>query len=82
MIHRPAMYNTTLGQYSYQNGVDDTAAPIDLGGTYYSLKADGTTSGPITSITLRSAEGAILMKSLLGTPDLVAPSAPTGVIVE
>lgn len=38
-------------------------APIDLGGTYYPLSADGTVGEGITSIALRAAEGAILLKS-------------------
>lgn len=38
-------------------------APIPLGGTYYPLKADGTVGAGITSISLRAAEGAILLKT-------------------
>jgi hypothetical protein len=48
--------------------------PIDLGGTYYPLKADGTTGDAITSIQLRRSEGAILMKAPAGGPaDTVPP---------
>jgi hypothetical protein len=36
--------------------------PIQLGGTYYPLRADGTTGPGVTSIQLRSGEGAILLK--------------------
>jgi hypothetical protein len=52
---------------SYGNGVtgttaDNTATTQSLGGTYYPLEADGTLGAPITSITLRNGEGAILIK--------------------
>jgi hypothetical protein len=36
--------------------------PIDLGGTYYPLRADGETGPGVTSIRLRSGEGVVLMK--------------------
>jgi hypothetical protein len=42
--------------------LDTYSQPISLGGTYYPLKADGTTGPGVTSIQLRSDEGAILMK--------------------
>jgi hypothetical protein len=42
--------------------LDTLSQPISLDGTYYPLKADGTTGPGITSIQLRSDEGAILMK--------------------
>lgn len=41
--------------------LDTPSKPIALGGTYYPLRADGTTAPGITSITLRANEGAILM---------------------
>ncbi len=52
---------------SYGNGVtgtlaDATATTQALGGTYYPVQADGTLGAPITSITLRNGEGAILIK--------------------
>lgn len=46
--------------------------PIPLGGTYYPLMADGNTGPAITSISLRRAEGAILMKA----PVSVVPTPP------
>ena len=55
--------------------------PIDLGGTFYSLAADGTTGPAITSISLRAGEAAILMKAPLGN-DATAPSAPSGLSVQ
>jgi hypothetical protein len=52
---------------SYGNGVtgttaDATATTQFLGGIYYPMQADGTLGAPITSITLRNGEGAILIK--------------------
>ena len=41
--------------------LDTPSQPIELGGTYYPLLADGTTGPGVTSIRLRGAEGAILM---------------------
>jgi hypothetical protein len=42
---------------------DGTATRHALGGTYRPLRADGTLGDPITSITLRNGEGAILVKA-------------------
>ena len=39
------------------------SVPIALGGTYYPLAADGSTGAGVTSIQLRGAESAILMKA-------------------
>jgi hypothetical protein len=52
---------------SYGKGVtgttaDNTATTVALGGTYYPLQADGTLGAPITRLTLRNGEGAILIK--------------------
>jgi hypothetical protein len=41
---------------------DNTATTIALGGTYEPLQADGTLGAPITSVSLRNGEGAILVK--------------------
>jgi hypothetical protein len=46
-----------------ESEVETPSQPIQLGGTYYPLKADGTTGAGITSLTLRGNEGAILMKA-------------------
>ena len=43
--------------------LDTPSRPISLGGTYYPLKADGTTAPAVTSLSLRGNEAAILMKS-------------------
>jgi hypothetical protein len=53
---------------SYGNGVtgttaDNTATTVTLDGVYYPLQADGTLGAPITSISLRNGEGAILIKA-------------------
>lgn len=42
--------------------LDTYGPPIQLGGTFYPLNADGTTGAGITQIQLRGGEGAILMK--------------------
>ena len=42
---------------------DNTATTHLLGGTYRLLRADGTLGPPITTITLRNGEGAILIKA-------------------
>jgi hypothetical protein len=46
----------TAAQYSTYS------QPIELGGTYYPLRADGETGPGVTSIRLRSGEGVVLMK--------------------
>jgi hypothetical protein len=64
-------YSNALVLYkplSYGNGVtgtlaDATATTHELGGLYYPLQADGTLGAPVTSITLRNGEGAILVKA-------------------
>ncbi len=40
----------------------ETATTHDLGGTYRPLQADGTLGSPVTRVTLRNGEGAILIK--------------------
>lgn len=64
-------YSNALVLYkplSYGNGVngtlaDATATTQNLGAAYYPLQADGTLGAPITSISLRNGEGAILIKA-------------------
>jgi PKD repeat protein len=41
---------------------DTTATAFNLGGTYQLLHSDGTLGAPVTSVTLRNGEGAILVK--------------------
>jgi hypothetical protein len=70
---------------SYGNGVngtlaDTTATTHNLGGVYYPLQVDGTLGAPLTSITLRNGEGAILVKAPgAATPQMVTdlPSSTT-----
>ncbi len=42
---------------------DGTATTFALGGTYRPLQADGTLGAPITSVSLRNGEGAILIRT-------------------
>jgi hypothetical protein len=42
---------------------DATATTHALGGSYRLLRADATLSGPVTSVTLRNGEGAVLIKA-------------------
>jgi hypothetical protein len=42
---------------------DDSATKHELKGTYKPLQADGTLGAPVTSISLRNGEGAILIKA-------------------
>lgn len=56
VLVRPAAWDTTGEEYT------TPSTPMDLGGTFYPLKADGTTGAAITSISLRAAEGGILLK--------------------
>jgi hypothetical protein len=65
---------------SYGNGVtgttvDATATTESLGGTYYPLQADGTLGAPITSITLRNGQGAILIKDSAAASSFVVSSS-------
>jgi hypothetical protein len=41
---------------------DETASKHDLKGTYRPLQGDGTLGEPVTSVSLRNGEGAILVK--------------------
>lgn len=56
VLHRPAFWSTPASEY-------EMGSPqLELNGAYYPLRADGTTGPPTTTISLRSGEGAILMK--------------------
>jgi hypothetical protein len=46
-----------------ESELDTPSRAIPLDGTYYPLKADGTTAPGVTSLSLRGNEAAILMKS-------------------
>jgi hypothetical protein len=50
------------GAQAQKRDYDTYSEDIDLDGTFYALRADGSTGPAITSIRLRSGEGAILMR--------------------
>jgi hypothetical protein len=67
---------------SYGSGVngtlaDATATSHDLGGAYYPVQADGTLGAPITRITLRNGEGAVLIKASAVATSLVIAGLPS-----
>jgi len=70
VLHRPNGGSTSHVNFNEYSG------PLDLGGTYYRLSADGTTGGAITSIKLRRGEGAILMKNPIQSNTVVSPPTP------
>jgi hypothetical protein len=78
-------YSNALVLYkplSYGNGVtgttaDATATTISLAGSYYPLNADGTLGAPVTSVSLRNGEGAILVKAPTAVNDFVVSGLPT-----
>jgi hypothetical protein len=57
VLHRGATWDTSDTEYN------SYSLPMGLDGTYYPLNADGSTGAGITSVALRTGEGAILMKS-------------------
>lgn len=59
VLYKPLSYTLGVGSGTTQ---DNTATTHPLGGTYRRLQADGTLGPPITTITLRNGEGAILMR--------------------
>lgn len=56
VLHRPAFYNTSKAEY------DTYCSPLQLETKLYPLRADGLTESAVNEISLRSGEGAILMK--------------------
>src|SRR5262249_36730367 len=59
VLYKPLSYTRGVGT----GGLGDaTATAVALGGTYRPLHADGTLGAPVTSVTLRNGEGAILVK--------------------
>jgi hypothetical protein len=59
VLYKPLSYTLGVGTGT---AADATATWHDLGGTYRPLNADGTLGAPVTRISLRNAEGAILIK--------------------
>src|SRR5260370_4771839 len=60
VLYKPLSYQLGKGTGTLS---DATATTHNLGGTYRILHADGTLSGPATSVTLRNGEGAILIRA-------------------
>lgn len=60
VLFKPLSYSLGVGSGTLD---DNTATTHPLGGTYRRLQADGTLGPPITSITLRNGEGAILLRT-------------------
>jgi Bacterial Ig domain len=56
---------------------DASATTFQLNGTYRPLSANGLLGAPITQITLRNGEGAILIKSNATLPAIYSPSGVT-----
>jgi hypothetical protein len=54
--------------YTTGTTTDASATVQSLGTTYYLLAADGQTTTPVTSVSLRNGEGAILLTSPLSAP--------------
>ena len=60
VLYKPLSYATGIGTGTLSNA---TATTFRLNGTYRLLQSDGTLSSPVTSVTLRNGEGAILIKA-------------------
>lgn len=60
VLYKPLSYAQGKGAGTLS---DATATTHLLNGTYRLLRADGTLSGPVTSVTLRNGEGAVLIKA-------------------
>src|SRR5262249_7035707 len=59
VLYKPLSYKVGVAPGTLS---DASATTHQLGGTYRILRADGTLSGPVTQVTLRNGEGAILIK--------------------
>jgi hypothetical protein len=60
VLYKPLSYTAGKGSGTLS---DATATTHHLNGTYRILRADGTLSAPVTSVTLRNGEGAILIRT-------------------
>jgi hypothetical protein len=60
VLYKPLSSNTQSVDGSLSN---TTATTHQLGGTFRPLRADGTLGSPVTSVTLRNGEGAILIRT-------------------
>ncbi len=64
VFYRPAQWNSSYAEYATYS------ISVDLGATYYPIKADGSQDDPIIEIALRAGEGAILMKAPLQVAEI------------
>jgi hypothetical protein len=60
VLYKPLSYALGKGEGTTANS---TATTHQLNGTYRRVNADGSLSAPVTSVTLRNGEGAILVKA-------------------
>ena len=61
VLYKPLSYTVGVGKGTT---ADDTATAVPLGGRYYTVNADGSTSKTaVTAVTLRNGEGAVLVKA-------------------
>jgi hypothetical protein len=62
VVYKPLAFKD--GDWKTQAAIgDETATALDLGGTYRPLRADGSLGDPVTRVSLRNGEGAILIRS-------------------
>jgi hypothetical protein len=61
VLYKPLSYASSARSPGGLSGA--TATTHNLGGTYRPLRADGTLGAPLTRVTLRNGEGAILIKA-------------------
>jgi hypothetical protein len=70
VLYKPLSYSSTDHQKGLVGSASDTTK--SLGGTYYLLSNDGTSTTAVTSVTLEDGQGAILLTHSLGA---AAPAA-------
>jgi hypothetical protein len=61
---------------------DDSMTTHSLGAGYRLLAANGTVGSPITTVSLRNIEGAILIPTIPGPIDTTSPVTPTGLRIK
>jgi hypothetical protein len=61
ILYKPLSYSSSRGTKGTLGG--NTAATFQLNGHYRPLHADGSLGAPVTSVSLRNGEGAILIRS-------------------
>jgi hypothetical protein len=60
VLYKPLSYANGSGTGTLSNA---TATTLQLNGSYRLVQSDGTLSGPVTSVSLRNGDGAILVKA-------------------